>query len=89
MEQEFIENQERLKPQEEKQDEERNKVDEMRGTPLRFFYFLEILNCSEEYIFLNCLFKLVWEILKNSSMKTTQSLPQVMDPSIMLEFSQL
>ncbi len=36
MEQEFIENQERIKPQEEKQDEERNKVDEMRGTPLRF-----------------------------------------------------
>lgn len=34
MEQEYIESQERLKPKEEKIDEDRNKVDEMRGTPM-------------------------------------------------------
>jgi len=34
MEEEFIQNQERLKPQEEKSAEERAKVDELRGTPM-------------------------------------------------------
>lgn len=34
MEEEFIQNQERLKPQEEKSQEERAKVDELRGTPM-------------------------------------------------------
>merc|ERR1711962_1228031 len=34
MEEEFIKNQERLKPQEEKHEEERTKVDELRGTPI-------------------------------------------------------
>eukprot|EP00123_Amoebidium_parasiticum_P015212 comp22836_c3_seq1/m.35947 comp22836_c3_seq1/g.35947 ORF comp22836_c3_seq1/g.35947 comp22836_c3_seq1/m.35947 type:complete len:440 (-) comp22836_c3_seq1:45-1364(-) len=34
MEQEFIQNQERLKPQEEKNQEERLKVDDMRGSPM-------------------------------------------------------
>merc|ERR1711959_302554 len=34
MEQEFIQNQERLKPQEERQEEERSKVDELRGSPM-------------------------------------------------------
>merc|ERR1712168_1431932 len=34
MEEEFIRNQERLKPQEEKQEEERSKVDDLRGTPM-------------------------------------------------------
>merc|ERR1711991_908926 len=34
LEQEFIENQRRLKPQEEKNEEEREKVDDLRGTPL-------------------------------------------------------
>jgi len=34
MEEEFIQNQERLKPQEEKTQEERSKVDELRGTPM-------------------------------------------------------
>lgn len=34
MEQEFIENHERMKPSGERQDEERNKVDEMRGSPM-------------------------------------------------------
>lgn len=34
MEEEYITNQERLKPQEERNEEERNKVDEIRGTPM-------------------------------------------------------
>eukprot|EP00164_Ancoracysta_twista_P000800 GFYU01001052.1.p1 GENE.GFYU01001052.1~~GFYU01001052.1.p1 ORF type:complete len:443 (-),score=142.03 GFYU01001052.1:24-1352(-) len=34
MEEEFIQNQERLRPQEEKNQEERTKVDEIRGTPM-------------------------------------------------------
>ena len=34
MEEEFIRNQERLKPQEEKIEEERAKVDDLRGTPM-------------------------------------------------------
>jgi len=34
MEEEFIQNQERLKPQEEKAQEERSKVDDLRGTPM-------------------------------------------------------
>jgi 26S proteasome regulatory subunit T2 len=34
LEQEFIENQQRLKPQDEKNEEEREKVDDLRGTPL-------------------------------------------------------
>merc|ERR1711962_343510 len=34
MEEEFIQNQERLKPQEEKHEEERSKVDDLRGTPM-------------------------------------------------------
>jgi len=34
MEEEFIQNQERLKPQEEKSQEERQKVDDLRGTPM-------------------------------------------------------
>merc|ERR1719464_2581852 len=34
MEEEFISNQERMKPQEEKNEEERTKVDDLRGNPL-------------------------------------------------------
>merc|ERR1712159_77745 len=34
MEEEFVKNQEALKPHEEKQEEERNKLDELRGTPM-------------------------------------------------------
>lgn len=34
LEQEFILNQQRLKPQEEKNEEEREKVDDLRGTPM-------------------------------------------------------
>lgn len=37
MEEEFIRNQERLKPQEEKNEEERSKVDDLRGK-WRLFY---------------------------------------------------
>jgi 26S proteasome regulatory subunit T2 len=34
MEEEFIQNQERLKPQEDRNEEERNKVDMIRGSPM-------------------------------------------------------
>ena len=42
MEEEFIKNQERLKPQEEKIEEERSKVDDLRGRHLNIVYCLLI-----------------------------------------------
>lgn len=44
MEQEFIQNQERLKPQEEKNQEERLKVDELRGSPMGVGNLEEIID---------------------------------------------
>merc|ERR1711988_294618 len=44
MEEEFIKNQERLKPQEEKNEEERSKVDDLRGTPMSFGSLEEIID---------------------------------------------
>lgn len=44
MEEEFIRNQERLKPQEEKNEEERTKVDELRGTPMSVGTLEEIID---------------------------------------------
>merc|ERR1712226_1049212 len=44
MEEEFIKNQERLKPQEEKQEEERSKVDDLRGTPMSVGSLEEIID---------------------------------------------
>ncbi|XP_076463569.1 26S proteasome regulatory subunit 4 [Babylonia areolata] len=44
LEEEFIKNQERLKPQEEKQEEERTKVDELRGTPMSVGNLEEIID---------------------------------------------
>merc|ERR1712227_766083 len=44
LEEEFIKNQERLKPQEEKQEEERTKVDELRGTPMSVGSLEEIID---------------------------------------------
>merc|ERR1712156_631874 len=44
MEEEFIRNQERLKPQEEKNEEERSKVDDLRGTPMSVGSLEEIIN---------------------------------------------
>merc|ERR1712117_448539 len=44
MEEEFIKNQERLKPQEEKHEEERTKVDELRGTPMSVGNLEEIID---------------------------------------------
>merc|ERR1712136_690448 len=44
MEEEFIRNQERLKPQEEKQEEERSKVDDLRGTPMSVGTLEEIID---------------------------------------------
>ncbi|KAJ8310966.1 hypothetical protein KUTeg_011480, partial [Tegillarca granosa] len=44
MEEEFIKNQERLKPQEEKQEEERTKVDELRGSPMSVGTLEEIID---------------------------------------------
>merc|ERR1719376_1071533 len=44
MEEEFIRNQERLKPQEEKNEEERTKVDDLRGTPMSVGNLEEIID---------------------------------------------
>merc|ERR1712180_547470 len=44
MEEEFIRNQETLKPQEEKQEEERSKVDDLRGTPMSVGSLEEIID---------------------------------------------
>merc|ERR1712227_1128139 len=44
LEEEFIKNQERLKPQEEKQEEERTKVDDLRGTPMSVGSLEEIID---------------------------------------------
>lgn len=44
MEEEFIQNQERLKPQEEKNQEERTKVDDIRGTPMGVGTLEEIID---------------------------------------------
>merc|ERR1712025_45451 len=44
MEEEFIRNQERLKPQEEKNEEERSKVDDLRGTPMSVGSLEEIID---------------------------------------------
>merc|ERR1712087_826242 len=44
MEEEFIRNQERLKPQDEKNEEERSKVDDVRGTPMSVGNLEEIID---------------------------------------------
>merc|ERR1712087_180868 len=44
MEEEFIRNQERLKPQEEKDEEERSKVDDLRGSPMSVGTLEEIID---------------------------------------------
>lgn len=44
MEDEFIKNQERLKPQDEKKEQERAKVDKLRGTPLNVGSLEEIID---------------------------------------------
>lgn len=44
MEEEFIKNQERLKPQEENKEKERLKVDEIRGTPITVGSLEEIID---------------------------------------------
>merc|ERR1719428_1259599 len=44
MEEEFIQNQERLKPQEEKQEEERSRVDDLRGSPMSVGTLEEIID---------------------------------------------
>ena len=44
MEEEFVSNQERLKPQEERNEEDRSKVDELRGSPLSVGTLEEIID---------------------------------------------
>ena len=43
LEEEFIQNQERLRPQEEKTEEERGKVDELRASPMDVGEFLTLI----------------------------------------------
>jgi len=50
MEEEFITNQERLKPQEEKTQEERSKVDDLRGTPMGVGSLEEIIDDNHAII---------------------------------------
>jgi len=50
MEEEFIANQERLKPQEEKTQEERSKVDDLRGTPMGVGSLEEIIDDNHAII---------------------------------------
>jgi len=50
MEEEFITNQERLKPQEEKTQEERTKVDDLRGTPMGVGSLEEIIDDNHAII---------------------------------------
>jgi 26S proteasome regulatory subunit T2 len=44
MEEEFVMNQERLKPQEDKNQEERTRVDDLRGTPMHVGTLEEIID---------------------------------------------
>lgn len=44
MEEEFVTNQERLRPQEERTEEDRSKVDDLRGTPLSVGSLEEIVD---------------------------------------------
>jgi 26S proteasome regulatory subunit T2 len=44
MEEEFVQNQERLKPQEEKNQAERGQVDELRGSPMQIGTLSEIID---------------------------------------------
>lgn len=44
MEQEFIQNQERLKPQDHKKEQERLQIDQIRGTPLQVGNLQEIID---------------------------------------------
>merc|ERR1712061_104877 len=46
MEEEFIRNQERLKPQDEKNEEDRSKVDDLRGSPMSVGNLEEIIDDS-------------------------------------------
>eukprot|EP01091_Cochliopodium_minus_P000315 TRINITY_DN10313_c1_g1_i1.p1 TRINITY_DN10313_c1_g1~~TRINITY_DN10313_c1_g1_i1.p1 ORF type:complete len:442 (+),score=157.58 TRINITY_DN10313_c1_g1_i1:39-1364(+) len=50
LEEEFIQNQERLRPQEEKAEEERNKVEELRGTPMQVGTLEEIIDDSHAIV---------------------------------------
>ena len=50
MEEEFIENAEKLKPQEQKQEQERDKVEDLRGTPLMIGTLEEIIDESHAIV---------------------------------------
>ena len=49
MEEEYVANQERLKPQEERNEEDRSKVDDLRGSPLSVGTLEELID--EKYVF--------------------------------------
>lgn len=49
MEEEYVTNQERLKPQEERNEEDRLKVDDLRGSPLSVGSLEELID--EKYVF--------------------------------------
>lgn len=55
MEEEFIKNQERLKPQEERQEEERGKVDDLRGNPMAVGTLEEIIDDQHAIVSTVCI----------------------------------
>merc|ERR1712007_109622 len=50
MEEEFVGNQERLKPQDEKNEEDRSKVDDLRGSPMSVGNLEEIIDDSHAIV---------------------------------------
>lgn len=76
MEQEFIQNQERLKPQEERQEEERAKVDELRGTPMAVGSLEEIIDDQHAIVStvsFSFLFFFVTDLFRTSEANTTST----------------
>lgn len=65
MEQEFIKNEERLKPQEERQEEERGKVDDLRGNPMAVGTLEEIIDDQHAIVSTVCLNQLISTTKKN------------------------
>lgn len=55
MEEEYVANQERLKPQEERNEEDRSKVDDLRGSPLSVGTLEELID--EKYV--DCFYQIV------------------------------
>lgn len=75
MEEEFIKNQERLKPQEERQEEERGKVDDLRGNPMAVGSLEEIIDDQHAIVSTVCIkindYLILENIFRMSAANTT------------------